>query len=291
MSSRMSTRRATLYGAMAALTIFLFDLVYPLGVVSSMPYVALPLLGLLARARRAIFTLAVLGTVLTFAGLFLSTAGAPLYVVLINRGLNTTMVWIVALIAASHLAIGESLRQSLEKQASRDPLTDLYNRRYVFGIIESELKRYRRYGERFSLVLIDADHFKRINDTYGHCAGDAALRHIADSCVKAVRDADIVARFGGEEFVILLPHTGATEAAVVAERIRESMHRSEFSWQDEPVEITLSLGVAEVGPNADSFDDLLKAADQALYAAKRAGRDRVAVAQDTARISEKSRAA
>ncbi|MDX1405017.1 MAG: GGDEF domain-containing protein [Woeseiaceae bacterium] len=291
MNARISSRRATLYGALAALTIFLFDLVYPLGVVGSMPYVALPLLGLLARARRAIFTLAILGTVLTFAGLFLSTAGAPLYVVLINRGLNAAMVWTVALMAVRHLAIGDSLRESLEKQASHDPLTDLYNRRYVFSMIENGLSRYQRYGDIFSLILIDADYFKQVNDQYGHCAGDAALQHIAATCVQSVRDADVVGRFGGEEFIILLPHTDATEAAVVAERIRGSMHESAFQWQDRPVEITLSLGVAEVSSETKSFDQLIKAADRALYAAKREGRDQVAIADSVTQQIKFCRAA
>lgn len=278
MTACISNRRATLYGIVAALAIFLFDIIYPLGVVGSMPYVALPLFGLLARTPRTIYALAVLGTVLTFCGLFLSTAGAPLYVVLINRGMNAAMVWAIALIAVRHLAIGDSLRESLERQASRDPLTELYNRRYVFGMIENEIRRFERYGDRISLILIDADYFKSINDTHGHAAGDSALQHIAHRCVQSVRDADIVGRFGGEEFIVLLPHTDATDAAIVAERIRNSLHEHPFTWQNRDVPITLSLGVAEVSSTTSTFEDLLKTADQALYLAKRAGRDQVAVA-------------
>lgn len=291
MVPRMSTRRATLYGALAALAIFVFDLANPLGVVGSMPYVVLPLLGLLAGAPRAIFALAVLGTLLTLGGLLSSADGAPLVVVLMNRGLSLMTIWVVALIAIRHLAIGESLRESLEKQATHDPLTERYNRRYVFGIIENELKKYRRYGDRFSLILIDADFFKGVNDKFGHPAGDAALRHIADACVRSVREADVVGRFGGEEFIIVLPHTKAEEAAVVAERIRASMHQSVFKWQNRPVDITLSLGVAEVGRDTATFDQLLKAADQALYAAKRAGRDRVAIADSATSVAGKPKAA
>lgn len=291
MAPRMSTRRAALYGALAALTVFAFDLVNPPGMAASMPYVVLPLLGLLAGSPRAILVLAILATALTVAGTLLSPPGVPLFVVLTNRGMSTVMIWIVTLIAFRHLVIGDSLRASLEKQATHDPLTELYNRRYVFGIIENELKRYRRYGERFSLILIDADYFKRINDELGHCAGDAALCHIAASCVRSVREADIVGRFGGEEFIIVLPRTDATEAAVVAERIRESVQQSSFNWQNRGVGITLSLGVAEAGPNAASFDELLKAADRALYAAKHGGRNQVAIADNATPVAEGSKAA
>lgn len=286
-----STRRAVLYGALAALTVFAFDLVNPPGMAASMPYIVLPLIGLLAGTSRAVLLLAIIATVLTVAGMLLFPSGAPLYVVLTNRGMSTSMIWIVAFIAMRHLTIGDSLRMSLEKQAMHDPLTDLYNRRYVFGIIENELKRYRRYGERFSLILIDADYFKRINDEFGHSAGDAALCHIASSCLQSVREADVVGRFGGEEFIIALPRADATEAAVVAERIRDSMHQSAFKWQDRDVDITLSLGVAEVGPDAASFDELLKTVDLALYAAKRAGRDQVAIAAGARCIAEAPKAA
>lgn len=278
MAPRLSHRRATLYGAFAALAVFAFDMVNPPGMAASMPYIVLPLVGLLSASARPVVVLALLATVLTIAGTLLTPHGLPLFVVLANRAMSVTMIWIVTLIAMRHLAIGESLRASLEKQATHDPLTELYNRRYVFSIIENELKRYRRYGDRFSLILIDADYFKRVNDTYGHGAGDAALRHISDSCIRSVREADVVGRFGGEEFIVVLPRTRATEAAVVAERIRATLRQPGFKWQDHPVNVTLSLGIAEVGPDTTSFDELLKSADKALYAAKRAGRDQVAIA-------------
>lgn len=291
MAPHLSIRRVTLYGALAALTIFLYDLVNPTGIAAGMPYIVLPLLGLLAGTTRAVLGLAILATVLTVTGMLLSPPGAPLYVVLTNRIMSATMTWIVAFIAMRYLKTGDNLRASLEKQAMRDPLTELYNRRYVFGFIESELNRYRRYGDRFSLILIDADYFKRINDEFGHPAGDAALCHIAASCMQSIREADVVGRFGGEEFIIVLPRTNSTQAAVVAERIRESMHESAFQWQGRDMGITLSLGVTEVGPATASFDELLKAADRALYAAKRAGRDQVAIAAGAMCIAEESKAA
>lgn len=291
MAPRISTRRATSYGVLAALLVFAFDMVNPPGMAASMPYIVLPLLGLLAAAPRTVLALAILATVLTIAGTLLFPHGLPFFVVFANRVMSTTMVWIVTLIALRHLAIGERLRASLEKQATHDPLTQLYNRRHVFAVIENELTRYRRYGDCFSVILIDADHFKRINDELGHVAGDAALRHIAATCTHSVRQTDVVGRFGGEEFIVVLPRTDAREAQVVAKRIHESVQHPQFQWQERAVNVTLSLGVAQVGPQAATFDDLLNAADQALYAAKRGGRNRVAVADVAEFTGADSRAA
>lgn len=274
----MSKRRSYLYGAALAASTFLFDLWHPLGVAGAMPYIALPLLGLLARSARAIVCLALLGTGLTIAGVYLSAAGASFYVVLLNRGMSVSLIWAVAATALRHLAVDDRLRRTLRNAAFRDALTGLYNRRYVFGIFNNELKRYRRYSEPFSLILIDADHFKHVNDEFGHCAGDDALRVIANVCLESVRDTDVVGRFGGEEFIVLLPHTKAHDAKTVAERIRHTMHEREIESHGRRFKVTLSLGITEVGPNADTFDDVLKVADQALYAAKNGGRDRVAVA-------------
>jgi len=275
----LSTWKAVLLGIIIALTIFAFDLMQPLGVSGAAPYATLPLLGLLAREPRAVIGLTIASSLLIASGMLLSPQSAPLHVVLLNRSMYIGLTWVTAIIAVRHLKVGDALRESLENQAARDPLTDLFNRRQVFTIVEDELQRYRRYGERCSLILIDADYFKRVNDELGHCAGDVTLKRIADVCGQAVRDSDVVGRFGGEEFIIVLPHTDAAEAAVVAERIRATMSRADVVWQDRKIHVTLSLGVAEVGPGADSFDELLKAADQALYAAKHAGRNRVAVAR------------
>jgi diguanylate cyclase (GGDEF)-like protein len=274
----LSPWKAVLLGIAAALAIFAFDLTQPLGVSGAAPFATLPLLGLLAREPRVVISLAILSSILTVAGMLLSHPTAPLHVVLLNRGMCIVLICVTAIIAVRHLEVGNALRESLENQAARDPLTELFNRRHVFAIVEDELRRYRRYGELCSLILIDADHFKRVNDEYGHGAGDLALRRIADVCQSAVRDSDVVGRFGGEEFIIVLPHTDTTAAAVVAERIRATMDNQAILSQDRAINVTLSLGVAEVGPDADTFDSLLKAADQALYAAKDAGRNRVAFA-------------
>lgn len=273
----LKTREAGLFSAGVAVFGFLFDLSQPLGIAGGIPFTVLPLLGLLARSAWLIGINAIAGVGLVLAGFLMSPAGAPAHVALINRGMSAALIVIIATISLRHLAIGERLKQSLEKQASCDPLTGLYNRRYVFSILKTALNRHRRYRESLSLILIDADHFKRVNDEFGHLAGDTALRTIAGICTAAVRETDVVGRFGGEEFIIVLPHTKARDAAVVAERIRTTVYETGAVFDERLIDLTLSLGVAEAGAGADNFDNLLNAADAALYAAKRAGRNQVAI--------------
>lgn len=275
----ISDRKCDLYGAAFASATFGFDIYHPLGIAGAMPYIALPLLGLLSRSSRAVVNLALLGTILNVAGVTLSMSSAPLHVVLVNHLMSGILVCIVAYIALAHLSVEDRLRASLHDAAFRDSLTRLYNRRYVFNIFRDELKKYRRYSDPFSVMLIDADHFKQINDQFGHSAGDAALKAIADACNKSVRDTDVVGRFGGEEFIVLLPHTRATDAAIVAERIRQTMLESDVYWQGQRLDVKLSLGVAEAGVHADGFDELIAAADRALYAAKDSGRNRTVIAE------------
>jgi diguanylate cyclase (GGDEF)-like protein len=274
----ISDLRCNLYGAILASVTFVFDIYHPQGIAGAMPYIALPLLGLLARSPRAVISLALLGTVLNVAGVAMSTSGTPLYAVLVNHLMSGILVCMVAYIALAHLAVEDKLRDSLHDAAFRDFLTRLYNRRYVFRVLRDELKRYRRYADPFSVMLIDADHFKRINDRFGHRAGDIALKAIAKACNASVRDTDIVGRFGGEEFIILLPRTNAADAALVAERIRHAILENEIRWQGQRLDVSLSLGVAEAGLHADGIDELIAAADQALYAAKKNGRNQTVIA-------------
>ncbi len=278
----LSARPAVLLATLLATVTFLFDLSQPLGVAVGIPYVGLPLLGLLARSPRMIVMSGGVATALILVGVPLSPDGSAWQFVALNRAMSIVLVWVVVAIAIRHLAIGDRLCESLTKQASEDPLTGLYNRRFVFDIVEHELNRYRRYRSRFSLILIDADHFKQVNDTWGHCAGDDVLRRIAAVCRSAVRECDIVGRFGGEEFIIVLPRTRAFDAAFVAHRIRRSMDAQRVPTDGGEIAVTLSLGIAECGPDADSFDALLRAADRALYAAKRGGRNRCAMARPVA---------
>jgi diguanylate cyclase (GGDEF)-like protein/PAS domain S-box-containing protein len=156
-----------------------------------------------------------------------------------------------------------------------DPLTELTNRRRFFEIGRLEFERAHRYERTLSVMMVDVDHFKRINDTLGHAVGDLALREIATRIKQIVRTVDIVARFGGEEFIVLMPETELDEACRVAERVRHAV-------SDIPIEkdaytfcITLSIGVAEIRKASMDIDELIRCADQALYEAKAAGRNRV----------------
>ncbi len=174
------------------------------------------------------------------------------------------------------------LYEQAQYLSTTDPLTELNNRRYLFDIGVFELARIRRYGGSMSAIMIDIDHFKNLNDTYGHAVGDLALREVARRIKNCVRTVDIVARYGGEEFVILMPETSLQAACFVAERIRRSVSDDPVVNHGMEVYTTLSLGVAELEPDCKNLDELLKCADQALYAAKAAGRNRPASYQTTA---------
>ncbi len=167
------------------------------------------------------------------------------------------------------------LQDLLEQQSFVDGLTGLWNRTYLDRRIESELTVARRYGRALTLVMIDIDHFKRLNDTYGHLFGDVVLQGIGDALRAFARRSDIVARYGGEEFAILLTNTTMKAAAFVSERLRSSIETRAFEEHDEVVNITASFGLA----CTEDFDaertpeNLIRAADNALYASKDAGRN------------------
>jgi two-component system cell cycle response regulator len=172
----------------------------------------------------------------------------------------------------------ESSRRALAEQATTDPLTRLRNRRAFFENGARALASARRYVSDLSVVLLDIDHFKKINDTYGHQAGDDALVAVARILTGMIRTEDTCARIGGEEFAILLPGTNRLGAAVLAERIRAAIERERFIVGDKVVPITASIGIASFGVDpAESIDQLLGAADNRLYLAKRNGRNRICV--------------
>ena len=156
-----------------------------------------------------------------------------------------------------------------------DHLTGIANRRAFFEAAETELERWQRWPRKLSLVMFDADHFKRVNDTHGHPAGDAVLRHLAVLLSATFRQVDVVARVGGEEFAVLLPSTDAEGAAAVAERLRLAVESQAVEVDGVPIRCTISAGVATMHADVADLDALMKRADQALYAAKAAGRNRI----------------
>lgn len=170
----------------------------------------------------------------------------------------------------------EKDQEELEQLAINDGLTGLYNHREFQRRLQVEIERARRYKHHLSLLMLDIDHFKRFNDTYGHQAGDYILRSLSLQMREGVRAVDWVARYGGEEFVITLPEMTATKALIAAERLRKNIAaRVVTVKEDQKVNITVSIGVATFPEDADSKDKLIAAADRALYAAKAAGRNKV----------------
>jgi diguanylate cyclase (GGDEF)-like protein/PAS domain S-box-containing protein len=171
------------------------------------------------------------------------------------------------------------LREALRNQSIRDPLTGLFNRRYLEETLEREIRRAVRAEQSLGLMMLDLDHFKKFNDTYGHEAGDSVLRETASFLTKSVRAEDIVCRFGGEEFVVILPVATIKVTAARAERIRSKLRELTVLHQGRSLGmITASLGVAALPDHGTARGPLLEAVDAALYRAKREGRDRVAVA-------------
>ena len=169
------------------------------------------------------------------------------------------------------------LFEEIQKMAMTDSLTNLFNRRKFFELADHEFERARRYQHPLSLIMMDIDLFKQVNDNYGHAAGDLVLKNIAEIYQKSTRAVDIFARYGGEEFVILMPETAAEEAKETAERLRLLIAHSPIQYGDKAINITISFGVVELDASCKSTEELLDRSDQALYYSKKMGRNRVSV--------------
>jgi diguanylate cyclase (GGDEF)-like protein len=186
----------------------------------------------------------------------------------------TSVIAIVALITSLSRSLSSAERQRLdaERNSTTDELTRIHNRRYFERRLDDELQRAARSGAPLSLILVDIDHFKNVNDRYGHLAGDAVLQWVASIAGGALRGSSVFCRYGGEEFAIIVPDATLSQAAAIAERVRAAVARS--PWAPEHLNLTVSAGVAE-GCVDDTPRLLVGRADEALYLAKRNGRDRV----------------
>ncbi|MSO97933.1 MAG: sensor domain-containing diguanylate cyclase [Rhodospirillaceae bacterium] len=171
------------------------------------------------------------------------------------------------------------LEGDLRAQASTDPLTGVSNRRSLESAARREVERARRYAKPFATIAIDIDHFKRVNDTYGHDIGDIVLKGMTQTCLEGLRVTDVLARMGGEEFAVLLPETDITAATLLAERLRIAVEAKPIVTVKGSISITISLGVAAFAPNEPTIEAAMKRADESLYEAKRSGRNRVIVAK------------
>jgi len=166
--------------------------------------------------------------------------------------------------------------QALMELSNTDPLTHLSNRRFLMKTLEKELQRCERSQKPMALIMVDVDHFKPVNDTYGHQQGDVVLQTLADQMKAHLRDYDLAARFGGEEFALVLPETALAEAVQVAERLRVAISELRIPTDHDEIRLTISLGVATYPhPKVRTVDNLILEADRALYNAKEKGRNRV----------------
>ena len=174
----------------------------------------------------------------------------------------------------------KELEEKLQKMAIRDCLTDTYNRAYLMEGLNQIIERYKRVPEEFSLVILDIDHFKRVNDAYGHLAGDMVLVEFVNIINKKIRSYDILGRYGGEEFILVLPNTGKEEAYIIINRILNKIRENIFIYKNNNIKITFSAGVvgsSEMNKDELSVESLINLADSRLYNAKDFGCDEVVI--------------
>lgn len=189
------------------------------------------------------------------------------------------MVYDVTDIASGKRAL-ERANEQLARLSRTDGLTGLLNRGSWENLVDAEFERYRRYGQATALVMFDIDHFKKVNDTYGHVIGDEVIRHTAAVTQRYFRQSDSIGRYGGEEFGVILPETDGESARIICERVRMHIARNPVETSAGAIDFTISMGIAEPGNTPDNYTQWLQQADHALYASKKAGRNKVTVFGD-----------
>ncbi|OGI38818.1 MAG: hypothetical protein A2140_03930 [Candidatus Muproteobacteria bacterium RBG_16_62_13] len=258
-----------------ALAVFIFDLLTPTEINGNLLYVGLVMIALYMRQPKAAIVLAGVGTALTFIGISLvPNDGLSAKTSMVNHALTIAAVWSTAIVTYLHL---QSIAE-LRPLADQDELTELYNRRYFNAEAKRQISAWRRFRNPLSLIMLDIDHFKEINDIHGHAAGDLVLMRLATVLRSQTRDIDTICRYGGEEFVILLPFTDLRGAIAKAEQIRRATTIQQVRWDGRYIRFKISLGVAELANSAWDAETLVAAADQALYQAKHEGRNRTVAA-------------
>lgn len=194
------------------------------------------------------------------------------------QGINFLFVFAVILVTSVGFLLlhKERSEEAAQKLALTDPLTGAFNRRTFLELAEKEIARTRRARGSLSLIMLDLDHFKQMNDRNGHLAGDEVLKGVVAITLTCLRKEDFLVRYGGEEFCILLPSVAIDRAAVMAERIREAVEQARFSFKGRALSVTISIGVTTLSMDGnENIDTVVNRADEALYAAKKAGRNRV----------------
>jgi diguanylate cyclase (GGDEF)-like protein len=275
--------------ALYAITLAAFTLVTgPFASLGWISYLGGAVVGYVMFPRGVVLAGIVLYAVLVSGGALVQPeliAPAPVWAgldggMVLRRSVSSLSLFAMTFVVIAWIADRWRDREARYQQlASIDALTGLTNRRRFLKRAEQELARSRRYGSPLALILVDLDHFKKINDQYGHLVGDQALVHAAGIFAREIRDVDVVARYGGEEFAILLPMTTAGGAKEVAERCARQLAGSPVVVDGtSPIPVTASMGVACAEGQTGSIEELLRAADAALYRAKEGGRNRVEIA-------------
>ncbi|MEP3590480.1 MAG: diguanylate cyclase [Marinobacter sp.] len=186
------------------------------------------------------------------------------------------LIYDVTEFASSKRAL-ERANEQLAKLSMTDRLTGLLNRGTWENLVDAEFERYGRYGQTTTLVMFDIDHFKSVNDTYGHLAGDDVIRHTAQVTRDSIRQSDSAGRYGGEEFGLILPETDAENARILCERIRETIAQSTVNTTAGDIQYTISMGIAQLGGEPENYMQWMQEADKALYRAKEGGRNKVVI--------------
>jgi diguanylate cyclase (GGDEF)-like protein len=203
------------------------------------------------------------------------------YIILIGLGIVGLIFAIIRYVARVFIADLNRAEQQLQEMASHDYLTHLLNRRAGYQRIFEEMQRAERGEKPLVFILFDIDHFKRLNDSYGHTAGDLVLKQLALKLLAALRDYDIACRYGGEEFLVVAPETSVEQGLKLAERLRATIASTHFNAGTQDLSVTVSIGVALL-QKKDTIENVISRADTALYQAKNGGRNRVCVAAESA---------
>lgn len=300
---RLPTRDLLQWAVLVALTLWTLGVCLPLGWVKAgaLTAVAVSILILSLSARQtfpALHTEFDAATAWVCAAVHLLAATMFVAIAMVSLGwvpgadgapytIETLKFWVVFLSVSlsvvgcfvlGYVVIMRLVRR-LEYLSEHDALTGLLNRRAIETLMDKEAQRLHRFGDPFALLLIDIDHFKRINDRHGHAAGDMVLSAVAAVLQSQAREVDHVARFGGEEFCVLLPRADVEGALQAAERFREAVLRTVVPWAEENLSVTVSVGLASTHDPGEALHGILRRADEALYLAKGEGRNRVVAAQ------------
>lgn len=276
LSTNAASICAVILGVISSAVYFALDVHYTPDVLVGVLYTTVVLFGLLAKARRMVLAFACTSTVLIVLGWLLNPVVDNSAVGLINRGLAVFVIWAIAGMAYHYLNAQHELEAALRHLAESDPLTQILNRVGIMTELGRRFAEFQRYGSVFSVLMIDVDHFKQVNDRLGHLAGDQVLRRVAGIVRSALREVDSVGRYGGEEFLVVLPGTRLDSAVNTADRIRIAIEQIPIRVEREQVRVTVSIGAVSAEPGGpDTVDKLIDGADRCMYEAKHSGRNRV----------------